>query len=573
MAGILYPNNGLDTFTVPSNPGATTLSSQGSSDRTHTQHHADLGAAVVALEATAAHLDHDHSGSATLFGTSKLLQENTHESPDTDLAQDSLHHTLGGGVYQAAAGNHAHDYMGPSIFNKPLVICTSLTRPESPIPGQIIVETDTNCVRMWSQFSGGSYGSLTGGGNTLNYGLSSTDSFARNDSLSLGSTLWSQTYYNSDGANPYTAVVSDTARLQLAGSLGTKGDVGEARWNTGTSNFANRCIARRVAAADAQTQTDDQVLTFVSGSKSMDLPAFWLKSPTNDAYLRMSADLQSYIRVKVDSTSVNLYYTTIGPGGETYLGGTRADTTGTATTWTVRAVGRTFVVYQGGIQLLAVTDSANVTALNAGCRGWGIGMNVQAGVGVNLGLGSQARPASLSSVTIADQPYYSKGLIWQLLPVGSTPVLRAEARFQQQVVVGAAGGVCGFDTIIEDWFHNPFMKVDVSQDQVTIQEAGHYDVHASICWDPDRTFCDHAMIAVTVNDLDIGRKNWEFVRGNTYNPGFSQTNEIYFHHYFAKGDILRVTARHNASRPSWLHYNGSSPDKQACWLEVVFKGP
>lgn len=44
---------------------------------------------------------HDHAGN-------KLAQSNTHESPDTDTATTSLHHTLGAGANQAAAGNHTH---------------------------------------------------------------------------------------------------------------------------------------------------------------------------------------------------------------------------------------------------------------------------------------------------------------------------------------------------------------------------------------------------------------------------------------------------------------------------------
>lgn len=37
-----------------------------------------------------------------------LTQAQTHYSPDTDAATTSLHHTLGGGANQAAAGNHTH---------------------------------------------------------------------------------------------------------------------------------------------------------------------------------------------------------------------------------------------------------------------------------------------------------------------------------------------------------------------------------------------------------------------------------------------------------------------------------
>lgn len=49
---------------------------------------------------------HDHSGVAGKGP--KLAQANTHQSADTDVGPTSLHHTLGVGANQAAAGNHQH---------------------------------------------------------------------------------------------------------------------------------------------------------------------------------------------------------------------------------------------------------------------------------------------------------------------------------------------------------------------------------------------------------------------------------------------------------------------------------
>lgn len=59
--------------------------------------------------------DHDHDGSPT----QKLAQANTHESPDTDAATTSLHHTLGTGANQAAAGNHTHTAQSVFIPHNP----------------------------------------------------------------------------------------------------------------------------------------------------------------------------------------------------------------------------------------------------------------------------------------------------------------------------------------------------------------------------------------------------------------------------------------------------------------------
>ena len=96
-----------DSFAVPTAPGSTPLASGGSQVRTHSVHHGDLGAAVMALEANVPLLTHDHSG-AGARATNRLLGANTHQSPDTDTGSSSLHHTLGPGSFQAASGSHNH---------------------------------------------------------------------------------------------------------------------------------------------------------------------------------------------------------------------------------------------------------------------------------------------------------------------------------------------------------------------------------------------------------------------------------------------------------------------------------
>jgi hypothetical protein len=121
---------------------------------------------------------------------------------------------------------------------------------------------------------------------------------------------------------------------------------------------------------------------------------------------------------------------------------------------------------------------------------------------------------------------------------------------------------------------------------ITIPEPGVYDVRSTIHWHPDRTFHDQSMIAILVNDVDIGRKNWEFTRGPyipvwlgptaTALPGFAQTTKLAFSWRFQAGDTLRVVVRHNGYRNSFLWYNSGSIDansKQTCDVEVEFRAP
>ena len=256
--GIVYPI-AVDTFSVPTLPEATSLSSAGTSKRNHTESHADLGAAVEALETYAAQFTHDHSGVGSPFATFKLQQENTHQNSDTDLSALSMHHTLGSGETQAAAGNHIHDYEGPSIINKPLVICTSATRPVTPQLGMMVYETDTNCVRVWAEFSPNNVFNPYGGLNVDN-------TFSSVNATSLGSG-WSQSYYNSaarpSGSDPKQVqndwTPAKPSDLLVNGSLASPSGAG-AQWVTG-KDVPFRCIARRTDPSDSTTLTDDQIIT------------------------------------------------------------------------------------------------------------------------------------------------------------------------------------------------------------------------------------------------------------------------------------------------------------------------
>lgn len=152
-----YPT-GRDEFGEPGAPDQTPLSSAGTGTRNHVEHHRDLGDAVEALQENSATTIHDHSGTADEHGnvTPKLAQVNTHQDADTDQAGTSIHHTLGGGEFQAAPGNHTHDFSGPGILNKPFQIATSTTRPVNPVHGMQIFETDTHKVRIFTDVPTGS---------------------------------------------------------------------------------------------------------------------------------------------------------------------------------------------------------------------------------------------------------------------------------------------------------------------------------------------------------------------------------------------------------------------------------
>ena len=573
---IIYPT-GFDIFGVPSLPEDTSLSSAGTSTRDHTENHADLGNAVMALQVNAAPIAHDHSDAVSenaLWPTPQLLQINTHQQPDTDLSVVGLHHTLGYGATQAAAGNHSHDYEGPSIYNKPWVICQSTTRPTDPVPAEMIYELDTNCVRAWTAFP---------------------------NNVLVGSTKIGVNYtYNFDTNNNATfmdpAVFAQTYQIGGSPTFGHMGcpEAHSCEWDFGDEGNCS-CVAQSVAEGATVTASDDQVLTFTTGTKIMDGRdedsrefRFWHweeeeePSPTNDVYLRMSADGRSYVRFClydagcfISVTNSNAWWP-----GEVFLGGVHTgDVFHPSTTWTAKAIGAVYTLYANGVRVLSAVDYENIANVGAGFRGWGIGMSA-ADSRPWHGHSHQLLPANFTSVNIQDAyatytAHYATEFIWQLLPVAMMPHIRAEAHFEQVVLHGPKGCVIGFDTILEDWTvtGSGFTNLAESQTDFTIKEAGHYHVHMSVPWDfADHDF-DQTGLGISVNNQDVGRKSVCFRRGNGFAPGYPQTHDLFFSYYFAQGDVVRVWAQHNASRDQHLFHHNIPPNVFSAWITYDFIGP
>lgn len=532
----LYPG-GTDSYNEPAFPGLTPLASSGTGTRPHTDHHRDLGDAIEALEVYASQRQHNHSGDAAdPTKGPKLLQANTHQSPDTDVATGSLHHTLGLGPTQAAAGNHIHDYTGNTITNKPIEICTSTGRPV-PFPGKMIWEKDTNRMRVWAQFPGQ---------DTAISGLFSTDSFTRTSTANLDPTLWNQTY------TPFTD--------GLHGKMATP-DGNAASWIK-QGSAANRCIARRVNAADQHTNSFDQVITFNTNTHVQDWSNANPDNPnTNDAYFRMSDDGQHYVRAaltwwKGSSGTVMLTYTNTGPAGEQLLGQLPAQSNTPNILWQMRLVGSRFEVWMGIEFIGAINDNTGV--VNTGYKGWGIGM--QAGDG---GF-EQSLPNEISEVTIADAVYYTSSSIWQLLPVGDVPRVGLGTTHAQSI--NPTGSVIEWDHVEEDnfGFYNPALKT-----AVVVTEPGIYFVHASIVWSTN-LLGDHCASVIMLNDQPTPHMHWEFVRGFDFTPGFSQTVDVSAYLRLDGGDRVGVAAAHNGAASQFTGHKKSDQITQVSRFFLTF---
>ena len=521
--GINYPGDPpgseVDVFNVPTEPEGTPLSSPGTATRNHTELHDDTASAVEALEDWAALRTHDHSGASPQRAHGdKLAQVNTHQSPDTDAGATSLHHTLGIGQYQAAAGNHIHDYTSDRIINKPFEICVSTDRPE-PFEGKFIWEVDTRRLRVYAQFPGQ---------DTL-LGLYSIDDFERTSANDLGSTLWDQSYDLSPSTNGKMAIT----------------DGHDAAWvRQGTE--ANRCVARRIKEEDQYTETIDQVITFTTTAAVADGVNADATHPTsNDIFFRMSDDKEEYVCASLQwhtttTGKIRLFYTTTGSDGEIEIGSMNAVVNAPNVTWSGRMVGNKFEIYRGIENVGSILDDEGVTMLDN--KGWGIGM--RAGDGGSV----QDLPNEITKVGIADAVHYRTSPVWQLLPIGDTPRVGLAVTGEQSI--HQSGSMIEWDYVEEDNFG--FWNAAEKQNLV-ITEPGVYHVHASIVWGTD-LIGDHAGTILMINNTPTPHMHWEFVRGNQYTPGFSQTVDVSAYVRLDLGDRLGVAAAHNGEDIQWTGY-------------------
>ena len=554
-----YPN-GSDTFIEPESPETTPLSQAGSGNFNHVQSHTNMGDAIEALQEHAALKIHDHSGAigedVERAKGYKLRQANTHEDSDLDSASTALHHTLGAGAFQAAPGNHNHEYA--SLLNTPFRICTSTTRPTGVSAGTMIYETDTNRMRVWAQF---------GKANTAVSGVDSTDSFDRTSSLNMGTALWLQTY--------------------MPGSQGVMAtpDGNHLSWIESGNDMA-RCVARRINPPDAHTDTTNQIIIWKVGGTGIEyyLPFIGATTASNDMYFRMSDDSLEYLRVCFTYNQwgkgfITLYGTRNGPGGEQAIGQLSAKTEKTNVYWIAEMIGNTLTVWladnlQGSSVLIGKIADHNNIASNDSVRnlGWGVGMVAGNRQGLDAVIAGQVHPAEISLVTIKDAVYYVGRPVWQLLPVASIPIVRLRQLSSQQI--GENGTYIGWDQEIEDnfGFFNP-----ASPTIVTASEAGLYHIDAALQWN-DNVVPENGTVVITINGAETNLSNTRYQKTGALNSpaGFTQTLSVSGKVRLAAGDQVQMKCKHTAVPQNLInqilsYFDG--PSKVSSRFDMIYSSP
>lgn len=529
---------GFDLFLEPTIPEDTPLSSAGSGNLNHTEHHRNLGDAVESLQHNVALKTHDHSGEDDRFHGPKLKQANTHEEVDTDLGPTSHHHTLGSGPYQAAAGNHIHDYNGNTILNKPFVVCTSTTRPGAPQVGTTIYETDRKCFRIWDTY----------GPNQAVIGLNSTDQFDRTSTTDIGSTLYDISYDLAPSGFGKLATPSGNSLSWIDGGAQT-----------------NRAICRRIKSEDKETETDDQIITWKTGSQVTEAELPLTEGGLNDFYFRMSADKQHYWRLSVGDNYVKVWFTTEGKDNEQFLGELHdVDLNLPNIECQAMLIDRTITVYRTGENMGAVKDTKAQTSKGASFRGWGVGAVAGARV---LG---QTTPAEIDYVRIQDNIYWTTTSRWTLLPIAATPVCRVRQGKTQKL--STTGTILEWIEELEDNFN--YFDKNASQTDFIIREPGLYRIEVALQWDP-QFVPDVGHVVLMVNGLQTTVRDSKFMRGNLFTPGFSQTLSLSAPVRFSENDILQVKAMFTVSNSllDLINTAWDAPSKVNSRIDITYVGP
>lgn len=593
--GINYPGSppgsATDTFTTPANPEGTPLAEAGSGTRDLVESVQDEGSAITALQQWAALRTHDHSGDSTSVAAgAKLNQANTHQSADTDTAITSIHHTIDptlSSATQAAPALHTHDYN--TLPNGPIHKCTTTTRPPGPVLGDMIWETDTNTFRVWSQFSPSDVAQV---------GMYTTDTFSTGGSPSSLGSNWNQVYMpidatlNPDGTAGGVMAVPDNSNAQWVFDY--------APYGSGGKNIAwpphgwpwpyvqGRCIAQRTLTADKHTLTNDQSFTWQAGPTAMPYNNPWPPTPSsNDVYLRMSDDGQTYCRVAYSYTpgvmfvlwliiilieiplaapteSVLVYATTTGPTGEALIGKLSHPHFDPFSTYEVDIQANKLTFYLDSVVVGTVVDSGNQIVTGSSNRGWGIGMTVARAPSWGQ---VYSHPTLMNQIWMRDIAYYTGSPIWQLMALGARPVVQYHQAVAQ--ALNHAGSLITWDTVDEDNF--AFLNPAVNTTDIHIKESGIYDIDCAIQWDSQHS-PDVANVVLLLNGQPTAIRQQQTLKAAA---GFSQTVSFAGRTRFAAGDLVQIQAFYTSSSTLWNLINSytDAPSKTMSRIHLLFLGP
>lgn len=218
-------------------------------------------------------------------------------------------------------------------------------------------------------------------------GMTGGDNFERTDEDGIGTDLWQSQYQAGNNSRGYDAIINSHEAQWI--------DVG------GQSTFV---FHRRIKAADALTNTDDQMITLTAGSIVAETtPTFDPDDASTMVACRMSTDMANFVYFGLLSVTSNhkLVWGYRKAGTFSAPSVTQVNITqGAGDVWSLQAVGRVFTAYKNDVAVSTFNDSTNVTNMGASYRGWGWGHQAAA----RSFNSAQTTPGSVADIKIQDNP-------------------------------------------------------------------------------------------------------------------------------------------------------------------------
>ena len=109
--------------------------------------------------------------------------------------------------------------------------------------------------------------------------------------------------------------------------------------------------------------------------------------------------------------------------------------------------------------------------------------------------------------------------------------------------LGSGSNIMAWDTVLED--NNTFFSPSAATN-ITVREPGLYHIDCAVQWNTNEV-PDTVNMSLQVNTNDTVLRENRFQRGETFDPGFSQTLSCSGKWRFAANDVLRTNVTFTAS--------------------------
>jgi len=130
---------------------------------------------------------------------------------------------------------------------------------------------------------------------------------------------------------------------------------------------------------------------------------------------------------------------------------------------------------------------------------------------------------------------------WKLAPLLAVPAVQVQQGSSQTLSPGGPT-VLVWNVVKED---NNYFTTAGNQTQFVVRDAGLYNVSMSVQWGTE--YCpNQSQIYLAVNGQQTPLGTYQFLRGESFTPGFSQTLSASGTYRFAANDVATVNAQFTA---------------------------